>query len=352
MTQSFRELLITNFGLQSGGYTGSQGAAGFTGSAGAGAEGGGGPTIYSTANALPESGNTTGGMAYVSTTKQLYIWDGSAWDRVYTGPEQAPEVTTEPDASVIVNFTGNSTVQHQIPYVATDPEGFPITYDYVYSEPVTGMVQSVAYSNGNYNLVLNSSGTGKLGKTVVFRAAASDGLQISSRTQRLLFSTSNPISLSGGTGGGSGTTTYTAPNGTVVTASQSTYASAVYSIAFMFNNSITVSGGTGTYWLGSSGNDATVTIDFRNSSISYLNSIQIYPRTRDDSYTSVASVQISPDGITWTTLPNTSIAVDSSYAYGRSSTFSLTTNNLVVRIVLSKSGSWGASLDDVRFTGI
>jgi hypothetical protein len=36
MTQSFRELLITNFGLQSGGYTGSQGAAGFVGSAGVG----------------------------------------------------------------------------------------------------------------------------------------------------------------------------------------------------------------------------------------------------------------------------------------------------------------------------
>jgi hypothetical protein len=41
MTQSFRELLITNFGLQSGGYTGSQGAIGFTGSVGIG----GGPKI-------------------------------------------------------------------------------------------------------------------------------------------------------------------------------------------------------------------------------------------------------------------------------------------------------------------
>jgi len=32
MTQSFRELLITNFGLQSGGYTGSRGEIGYTGS--------------------------------------------------------------------------------------------------------------------------------------------------------------------------------------------------------------------------------------------------------------------------------------------------------------------------------
>jgi hypothetical protein len=41
MTQSYRELLTTNFGLQSGGYTGSQGAIGFTGSVGIG----GGPKI-------------------------------------------------------------------------------------------------------------------------------------------------------------------------------------------------------------------------------------------------------------------------------------------------------------------
>jgi hypothetical protein len=351
--QSLQQLLITNFGLLPSGYTGSQGAIGFTGSVGAGAAGGGGPTIYSTVNELPVSDNSTGSLAYVSTTKQLYIWDGSAWDRVYTGTEQVPEVTTEPAASVIANFSSNSTIQHQVPFVASDPEGFPISYDHAYSEPVAGMVESVTYSNGNYNLTLNSTGSGKIGQTVVFRAAASDGLHVTSRTQRVFFAVSNPISLGGGTGGGPLTNTYTAPNGTVVTASQTTYNGPTYSLAFMFNNTVATNSSNADYWLGASGNDATITIDFRNSPVTYLHSIQIFPRARDDTFTSVVSVETTAnpnDG--FTPVPSTSIAVNSSYPFGGSSTFLLQTTNRVVRIVLLKSGSWGASLDEIKFTGV
>ena len=80
MTQSFRELLITNFGLQSGGYTGSQGAAGFVGSAGIGFTGSsaaGTIPIGTTAErpASPDNGT----IRINSTTLKLETYYNGVW---------------------------------------------------------------------------------------------------------------------------------------------------------------------------------------------------------------------------------------------------------------------------------
>ena len=346
--QSFQQLLVTNYGLQPSGYTGSQGlpgVAGFVGSAGAGAEGGGGPTIYSAANALPSSGNTTGNMAYVSATKQLYIWDGAAWDRVYTGPDSTLTVTTEPAASVILDFTANSVLQHTVTFAASDPEGFPVTYGYAVNPANSVNIQSVTESNGVYTL--QTTGNASTIGSAVLRMTATDGLHVVSRSQTLNFIIAAPISLSGGT---SGTTVYTAPNGTVVTASDPVYDNTSYRMIHMFNN--TTTGAFGGYWLSNAASTGTLTFNFANSPVAYLHAVQIFPRARDDTFTSVVNIQISPNGFDWITLPNTSINVTSATAYGFSQTFLLTTTtNKYVRINLSRAGSWGLSLDEVRFTG-
>jgi hypothetical protein len=330
---------IPTLGIADGAITAAQLAPGVGG-------GGGGPTIYSTASALPSSGNLTGTMAYVSTTKQLYIWDGAAWDRVYTGIEAEPTVLTEPETSVAVQFSSNPTVQHTVPFSASDPEGFPITYDYAYTEPTAGMVQSVSYNSGNYTLTLNSTGAGKLGQTVVFRTAASDGLHVASRTQRILFAANNPITLTGGTNTSS---VYTAPNGTVVTATDASYDTSNYRLSHLFDGIST--GAMGTYWLSAGASTGSLTFNFTNSPVSYLSAVEIFPRSRDDTFTSILNVQLSSDGINWTALPNTNILVTSSTAYGFSQTVNLTTTSRFIRINLSKSGSWGLSLAEVRFTG-
>lgn len=300
--------------------------------------------IYATVSNLPVSGIANGTLAYVSQNNSLYVQSAGQWKRVYTGPDNVLDVTTAPAASAILDFTANSVQQHVISFAATDPEGFPVTYGYNINPANSVNILSVANNNGVYTLQTTAN-VSTIG-SAVFRATATDGLHVVSRSQTLNFVLAAPISLSGGT---SGTTVYTAPNGTVVTASDSVYDNSSYRMSHMFNN--TTTGAFGGYWLSASASTGTLTFDFRSTSVAYLHNIQIFPRTRDDSFTSVVNVQISTNGTDWTSLPNTAIAVTSATAYGSSQTFLLATTNRWVRLNLSKSGSWGLSLDEVRFTG-
>jgi hypothetical protein len=300
--------------------------------------------IYNTVASLPASGVANGTLAYVSANNSLYVQSASQWKRVYTGSDGTLDVTTEPPVAVTLDFSLNSVRQHVITFAASDPEGFPVTYGYAINPANSVNIQSVTNNNGVYTLQTTAN-LSTLG-SAVFRATATDGLHVISRSQTLNFIISSPISLSGGT---SGATVYTAPNGTVVTASDTVYDNTNYRMAHMFNG--TTTGALGTYWLSNSANTGTLTFNFANSSVTYLHSIQIFPRSRDDTFTSVVNIEISANGSNWTTVPNTAINVTSATAYGSSQTFLLTTFSRYVRLNLSKTGSWGLSLDDVRFTG-
>ena len=69
------------------------------------AESGGGVTAYDNYSDLPSGGNTDGDLGWVKdvsgsgATKALYVWDGSAWDRVYNGAEETLTWSTEPPTS-------------------------------------------------------------------------------------------------------------------------------------------------------------------------------------------------------------------------------------------------------------
>lgn len=305
---------------------------------------GGSSETYATVAQLPLAGNAQGSLAYVSQTNSLYVQSAGSWKRVYTGSDSVLDVTTEPPATALLDFSANSVQQHVITFAATDPEGFPVTYDYNINPANSVNIQSVTNNNGVYTLQTTAN-TETIG-SAVFRATATDGLHVISRSQTINFIIASPISLSGGT---SGTTVYTAPNGTVVTASDTVYNQTNYRLAFMFDG--VTSNTVNTYWLSNSANSGTLRFNFSNSSVTYLYSIQIFPRARDDTFTSVVSIEVSPNGTDWTSLPNTAIAVTSATAYGFSQTFVLNTFRRHVRLNLSKSGSWGLSLSEVVFTG-
>lgn len=306
---------------------------------------GAGTQTYSTTAALPSTGISDGTLAYVSQNSSLYVQSNSTWKRVYTGADSPLEVTSEPPTSALIDFTDVSVKQHSITLAATDPEGFPVTYGYAISPANSVNVQSVTNTNGVYSLQLTA--TPQTMGSAVFRATATDGLHIVSRYQTLNFVVANPISLSGGS---STSTVYTAPNGTVVTSSDTSYDNANYKMDWLFNGTTTAA--IGSYWLTSGAATGTLTFNFSNSPISYLNAVTIYPRARDDTFTSITNIQVSTNGITWTDVPNTSMNVTSAQPYGYSQTFALgTSTHKYVRLNLSKSGSWGLSLDDVRFTG-
>lgn len=80
MTQSFRELLVTNFGLQSGGYTGSQGAIGYTGSGAAG--GGEAGTIPVGTTAERPANPVDGAIRINSTNSQLEVYYSGSWSAI------------------------------------------------------------------------------------------------------------------------------------------------------------------------------------------------------------------------------------------------------------------------------
>ena len=90
--------------------------------------GGGGATSYANAAALPTSGNTAGDLAFTLDKKALYNWDGSAWDRVYSGPNEVPTWDSSLPSSLLLSSGGTTSV---VTFKAdTDIEGFPINYNY------------------------------------------------------------------------------------------------------------------------------------------------------------------------------------------------------------------------------
>jgi len=146
---------------------------------------GGGVTAYDNYSDLPNSGNTDGDMGWVKdvsgsgATKALYVWDGSAWDRVSSGPQIGPRYTTTPASILSLNSDGSTST---LTAVAVDESGFPISYDWdaysgstVYnSSSLPPQLTAVSESNGVFTLTPSTS-TSDAGQ-VTFRTKASDGV--------------------------------------------------------------------------------------------------------------------------------------------------------------------------------
>ena len=103
---------------------GPQGPTGPTGPAGAAAI-----TRYANVAAFPAS-PTAADLAYANDTNTVYVYDGSSWDRISSGSDESPRVTTEPPSSHELNSDGTTST---VTMVAEDPEGFDIEYGIRYN---------------------------------------------------------------------------------------------------------------------------------------------------------------------------------------------------------------------------
>lgn len=177
------------------------------GPAGSGS-GGTSVTVYSSNSAFPTTGNTRGDFAFANNTSTLYLWDGSEWDRIAAGVDESPVILTEPPSSVTLDGNGsNSTVT----MLATDPEGFDITYGIAYKNAGSNLPSQllqapvINQSNGQYTFI-PSSNTDHAGG---FRArlSASDGARITTRLVDFTLAFALPVTylvVGGGGSGGSG----------------------------------------------------------------------------------------------------------------------------------------------------
>lgn len=141
--------------------------------------GGGGATSYANTAAFPSTGNSEGDLAFAQDTNTLYVWDGSEWDRISSGPQIGPRYTTTPASTLSLNNDGSTSI---LTAVAVDESGFPITYDWdaysgstVYSaSSLPPQLTAVSESSGVFTLTPSTSDSDA--GTVTFRTKASDGV--------------------------------------------------------------------------------------------------------------------------------------------------------------------------------
>jgi hypothetical protein len=141
--------------------------------------------IYANLAAFPDSGNTAGDMAFATDTKAVYVWDGTEWDRVYTGSQTTPSFTTDPPSNLLLNTDGSNNV---VTVAATDPQGFPISYEFdgvsgdsSYTESsLPPQITSLTKSNGVFTFTPSTSQSNS--GTFTGRFKASDGLQTTAKS--------------------------------------------------------------------------------------------------------------------------------------------------------------------------
>jgi hypothetical protein len=144
----------------------------------------GGITSVGNYAGLPASPSETD-LAWVQNTKALYIYDGTEWDRFYTGSQTTPSFTTDPPASLLLNTDGSNNV---VTVAATDAEGFPITYEFdgfsgssTYTESsLPPQISSLSKNNGVFTFTPSTSVSNS--GTFTGRFKASDGLQTTAKS--------------------------------------------------------------------------------------------------------------------------------------------------------------------------
>ena len=127
-----------------------------------------------------------GDLKFASNRKTLHLYDGTEWDRVSTGNNETPRLTTTPSSSHSLNSNGSTS---SIAIAATDPEGFPITYSYDTNPANPNQITNVVESNGTFTLT--PSTTEAHAGNFTLRLKASDGVSTISHpiTVTLVFDT-------------------------------------------------------------------------------------------------------------------------------------------------------------------
>ena len=135
----------------------------------------GGVTSYANLAAFPSSGNTDGDYGFATDTKALYVWDGAEWDRISTGNNETPRLTTTPASTLELEADGSTS---QLVIAAEDPEGFPITYSHDTSPASPNQVTNITNSGGTFTLTPSPNQAHE--GTFTLRLKASDGVSTTS----------------------------------------------------------------------------------------------------------------------------------------------------------------------------
>ena len=166
-----------------------------------------------------------------------------------------------------------------------------------------------------------------------------------------LHSETNAIPLGGGVGGGAGSKSYTAPNGTTVISSAPVYNNGInYYMGYLFDNQwLETSPESGwvsgyDYWLTSSSGNQTLIITL--PSVQNIESVKVYPYSRPDGW-STYKIEVSADNTNWTDITG---GFTHTSKGAPEDNFTYQVNNAIkyTKFTLTQEAGWGVTLSEIE----
>jgi len=110
----------------------------------------GGATVYADMAALTAAtGMSSGDLALVTTTNNMYVYNGSGWYKIATVQNNSPTAITGVNGTYSLETDGTPTV---VTAVSTDPEGFPLTWSYAVTSGSLGTTATVSQSDNVFTI--------------------------------------------------------------------------------------------------------------------------------------------------------------------------------------------------------
>tara|TARA_R110002074_G_scaffold15709_2_gene53483 strand:+ start:543 stop:1862 length:1320 start_codon:yes stop_codon:yes gene_type:complete len=120
--------------------------------------------VYETFAALPATSETNGNTAFVRATNKLYAWNGTGWYLVAEVTNASPSSITGVNSTYHFATDGTATT---ITAVATDPEGFALTWSYAVTTGSLGSTATVSQADNVFTITPSNqqSAAGEFGLT-------------------------------------------------------------------------------------------------------------------------------------------------------------------------------------------
>jgi len=323
--------------------------------------GSGGATVYADMAALvAATGMSSGDLALVTATNNMYIYSGASWYKIATVQNDSPTAITGVAESYTLADDGTPTV---ITAVSTDPDGFALTWSY--STSGLGSIATVSQAD-NVFTITPSNDIANAG-TFSITITASDGVNVTNKTSSISLVNDPPIAITGVDGtyelATDGTpTVITAvssdPEGTPLTWTYSTSGLGSIAAISQVDNVFTITPSTdsanaGTFTLTLSATDGVSTVTV-NTDISLVfgpaasSVIFTTPGTHSwvvpDGLTSISAVVVGAGGSGGSAGANWSAAGGSGGGLAWMSNISVTPGDtLYVRVAGSTAGQTGGS---------
>ena len=132
---------------------------------------------YADVNALPNTGNKVGDQAFVEATDRLYIWNGSGWYNIaLVNTTPTWDSYGQPSGSYVLDPDSpqDATI---ITLAASDPEGIPISYNYVTGGSMDS-IATISQDSSVFTITPKTSSQAPEGGTGSITFRATDGINI------------------------------------------------------------------------------------------------------------------------------------------------------------------------------